>query len=376
MKVGLVVPGFSAGPDDWCIPVLVDVVRVLNRYVELHILALRYPHQAGRYRLHGAQVHALGGGTARDLRRAALLARGLAALAAEHRRGRFDVLHGLWADEPGSVAITAGRLLRAPSVVSVMGGELVALPDIGYGGRLARSSRALATLLGGATAVTAGSASGVEQVRRRLGPRKGASAVHLPWGIDGGLFSAAAAPRELAGDYRILHVGSLVPVKDQAMLLQAFRRVRCSEPAAHLHVAGDGPLRPALESQAAALGLAGSATFHGPIARHDLPAFFRAADVLAVSSRHEAQLVVALEAALCGLPIAGTAVGLVADFAPRAALAVPVGDDAGLAGALLRLREPAIRCRLASAARALVQEQYLAERTVERLLELYERIRT
>src|SRR6516164_10577049 len=101
MKVGLIVPGFSADAGDWCIPVLVDVVRALSNRAEVHVFALRYPHRHDRYRLHGAQVHALGGGVVRGPRRAGLLAAACASVIAEHRRSPFDALHGLWADEPG-----------------------------------------------------------------------------------------------------------------------------------------------------------------------------------------------------------------------------------------------------------------------------------
>ena len=55
----------------------------------------------------------------------------------------------------------------------------------------------------------------------------------------------------------------------------------------------------------------------------------REAHVSVISSRHEAGPVVALEAAAVGVPTVGTAVGHIAEWAPDAALAVPVGDDAG-----------------------------------------------
>jgi glycosyltransferase involved in cell wall biosynthesis len=55
------------------------------------------------------------------------------------------------------------------------------------------------------------------------------------------------------------------------------------------------------------------------------------ADVLLVTSRHEAGPLVVLEAAVAGVPTVGTAVGHVAEWAPEAAVAVPVGDAAGLA---------------------------------------------
>jgi glycosyltransferase involved in cell wall biosynthesis len=55
------------------------------------------------------------------------------------------------------------------------------------------------------------------------------------------------------------------------------------------------------------------------------------ADILLMSSRHEAGPLVVLEAAVVGVPTVGTNVGQVADWAPRAAVAVSVGDAETLA---------------------------------------------
>ena len=57
---------------------------------------------------------------------------------------RPDVIHGLWANLTGLAAAMAARRHRVPSVVSVCGGEFVAIPDIGYGGGLSRGSRWMA----------------------------------------------------------------------------------------------------------------------------------------------------------------------------------------------------------------------------------------
>ena len=373
MKVGLIVPGFSADATDWCIPVLVDVVRELSQRAEVHVFALRYPHRRERYCLHGAQVHALGGGVVRGPGRARLLAAAYASVMAEHRRSPFAVLHGLWADEPGFVAVTAAWLLRIPAIVSIMGGELLAMRDIGYGGHLAVSNRLLsAVALRGATYVTAASTQATEFAR----PARRLRMTRLVWGIDPCLFEPCGPARELAGDMRVLHVGSLVPIKDQATLLRAIARVREAEPGVHLHIVGDGPLRAQLADQAGELGLASAVTFHGHVDRRELAAYYRGADVVVASSRYEAQLVVALETALCGTPLVGTAVGLVADFAPEAALAVPVGDDGALAAAIHAAAQPETGQALALAALRLVGSEYLAVQTVERLMSLYRRAAT
>lgn len=70
-----------------------------------------------------------------------------------------------------------------------------------------------------------------------------------------------------------------------------------------------------------------------------------------VSSRHEAGPVAVLESAAVGVPTVGTAVGHVVEWAPEAALAVPVGDAQSLAAALRQmLTDEAFRLRLARAA--------------------------
>jgi glycosyltransferase involved in cell wall biosynthesis len=58
-----------------------------------------------------------------------------------------------------------------------------------------------------------------------------------------------------------------------------------------------------------------------------------------ISSRHETGPVAVLEAAVAGVPTVGTCVGHIAEWAPRAALSVPVGDWAALAGAIGRMLE-------------------------------------
>jgi len=60
---------------------------------------------------------------------------------------------------------------------------------------------------------------------------------------------------------------------------------------------------------------------------------------------------VLLEAAVAGVPTVGTAVGHLAEWSPSAALAVPIGDWAALAGAISRvLADEALRLQLAAAA--------------------------
>ncbi len=94
-------------------------------------------------------------------------------------------------------------------------------------------------------------------------------------------------------------------------------------------------------------------TFHGFLPSAALLPFYRRADLLVHSSRHEAGPLVLLEAAACGVPTVGTSVGHIRDLAPERALAVPVGDDAALAAGILDLLGDETRRRaMGQAARA------------------------
>ena len=82
----------------------------------------------------------------------------------------------------------------------------------------------------------------------------------------------------------------------------------------------------------------------------------------------------AMEAALVGVPTVGTAVGLLRDWAPDAAITVPIGDPPALAGAArVLLRDDPRRCSMARAAqgRAVAED---ADWSARRVLSLYEEI--
>lgn len=372
MRIMLITPGFSADQGDWGIPAVRNLAAELARRGEVRVLTLHYPYRQGSYDVAGARVHALGGANAPRLRRAQLLLRALGWTIAEHRRRPIDLLHGLWADEAGAVAMAAGRLLGVPAIVSLMGGELVALRDIGYGGGLSRLGRRLTpATLRRAACVTVGSGS----LQRLAEPYVATGRLaRLPLGVDTALFrpgppSAGAAPLA-AGAVRLLSVASLTPVKDHALLLRALATVSHHVPEVHLHLLGDGPLSSELGRQVEALGLAGQVTFHGAVPHHRLPDYYRTADLLVLSSRYESQGMVALEAGACGCPAVGTAVGVLPEL-PGAGV-VPVRDAAALAEAIVA----SLSDRDALAARArtsleAVRAEFQLERTVDELCTLY-----
>ena len=374
-RIGILTPGFSASEQDWCVPALLDLVRTLAREDDVRVFALRYPHSREPYTVCGARVLPFGAEQRRGLHRLPLYARALSALAEEARSRPFHVLHALWADEPGALAVLAARRMDTAAVVSILGGELADIPDIGYGGQRGLVDRRLtASALRLADRVTVGS----RWLKERQLPRRAALSWRvLPLGVDTARFAPGPvepSARRLPGQRKLLHVASLVPVKDQGTLLRAFALLLRRVPAAHLSIAGDGPLRGELQSLAAELGIAERVLFLGALPHEELPGLYRQADVFALSSRFESQAMVVLEAAASGCPTVGTAVGMVPELR-EGARSVPPADPEALASALADvLGDEEERRRMGAAALSIARERFSLEVTVAAFRALYDEV--
>jgi glycosyltransferase involved in cell wall biosynthesis len=347
MRLAIVVPGgVDRSGTHRIIPALLWLIERLATRHETHVFALAQEPLPGDWTLRGAAVHNLGLAARSRWPGEALFAAGRRLSHGLSAHGPFDVVHAFWANNPGFLATRAARALSIPTVVSLAGGELVALPDIGYGGQLHLKERLkTAWALRRAAHVTAASAPMLESARAH-----GVGAAFVPLGVPREAF-AEPLPRDASP--RLLLVGSLNRVKDVPTALKAFRRVVDARPAARLDVVGEDVLGGEAPREAFALGLSGNVTFHGFLPTDALLPFYRRADLLVHSSRHEAGPLVLLEAAACGVPTVGTAVGHLRDLAPTGALAVPIGDDAALAAGILDLLDNEPRRRaMGQAARA------------------------
>jgi glycosyltransferase involved in cell wall biosynthesis len=179
-----------------------------------------------------------------------------------------------------------------------------------------------------------------------------------------------ALGRSWEGERVVLSVGRLDAEKNPLLLADVIARLRARDPRWRLVVAGDGPLRAALEQRLRALGVEGSVQLLGEVANGpDLWSLYRASTVFLHVSLTEGLPQVLFEAQAAGLPIVATAVGGVpaALHEGRTGLLVPPGDAAACASALERLAaDGALRARLIDAGLRAVEQDTL-EAQLERL---------
>ncbi len=160
---------------------------------------------------------------------------------------------------------------------------------------------------------------------------------------------------QLPADGPILGVpGTLRPVKGHMFFFDAVAPLVDRYPALTLAITGHGAAsyEQALQARVQELGLAGRTRFLGSIA--DMPAFYRACDVVCVPSRAEPFGRTVIEAMAVGTPVVATAVGGIREIVrpEENGLLVPYGDHAALASALDRLLGDAdLRARLVETAR-------------------------
>lgn len=342
MKLALVVPGGVDRSGEYrVIPALLALIERLSVHHEVHVFALSQEPQPGAWDLLGARIHNIGRGATR--------VRAIRAILREHRSSPFCLVQAVFSGACGLVAVAAARMLGIPSVVHVAGGEPVRLRDIRFGGRSTWRGRLQErVVVAAASALTAASAPQLE-----LLARLGAAARRVPLGVDCVQTWPARAPTVRRTDQpaRLIHVASLNRVKDQPTLLRALAQLAQGPLAFQMDIVGEDTLGGAIQRLSGELGLADRVRFHGFMTQRQLLPLMQAAHMLVVSSRHEAGPVAVLEAAALGVPTVGTAVGHVAEWAPEAAVAVPVGDWQSLAAAMRQaLTDEELRLRLARAA--------------------------
>ncbi len=185
--------------------------------------------------------------------------------------------------------------------------------------------------------------------------------------------TAPALPRSES----VLRVGMIArmnnPVKNYPVLLDAAARLAAKYSNVEFLLAGDGPLRPELESMAKSLGIERQVRFLGD--RSDIPAVLASMDISVLTSHSESLSNAILESMAAGLPVVATRVGGNPDLVHEGetGFLIPPGDAASLAEAIERLlAAPELRREFGRKAKAFALENF----SLTRVRDQYERLYT
>ena len=174
--------------------------------------------------------------------------------------------------------------------------------------------------------------------------------------------------------FTFVYVGRLEPVKNHALLLNAFRAAISSMPNLRLWMVGDGSERKRLESLAAELGILGEVTFWGQ--QLDVAPFFSAADAFIMSSKSEGLPMSLLQGFSLGLPAIVTDVGGMAEVVrlAQAGFTVSPGNAAEMASAILSLASSnAERQQFSRNAEVAFHAHFTLQTMVDAYMELYQK---
>lgn len=136
----------------------------------------------------------------------------------------------------------------------------------------------------------------------------------IPNGVDGSRFGPDPADRQRIRrelglgpeEFIVLIVGRLIPEKRHELLLAALQPLAAHAPGVRLVIAGDGPLRHALERAVQSLGLQRCVTFLGT--RSDAERLYHGADAFALPSVREGSPAALVEAMASELPVLASAI--------------------------------------------------------------------
>jgi glycosyltransferase involved in cell wall biosynthesis len=289
-------------------------------------------------------------------------------LRAAARAGRpVHHVHAHFAHDPALIGLFTGRLTGLPFSVTAHARDLYQL-----------AVPALRARAGEAAALVVCCQANADYLRAVL-PTPSLPRVRvLRHGVDLQAFQPAGRPPRTTP--LIISVGRLVEKKGFDELLLACHGLRAAGEAFRCVVYGDGPLRGPLLVLRDRLGLADCVEFAGPRQQGERVSALQSADVFALTpfvtgdGDRDGVPNVLVEAMACGLPVVATSAGGITELVRHRGnglLAEPHDVGAVTHHLATLLRDPALRQRLAAAARRTVETDYDVHAAARELAALF-----
>jgi colanic acid/amylovoran biosynthesis glycosyltransferase len=272
-------------------------------------------------------------------------------------------LHAHFGTNPAAIALFAHTLGGPPYSFTVHGPDEFDCPQ----------AESLGDKIAGAAFVVAVSSFGRSQLYRWANHRDWGRIEVVHCGLDATFLGADPVPVPAAP--RLVCVGRLAEQKGQLILLQALAQLAGEGVAFEAVLAGDGPMRSAIESEIARLGLPGKVRITGWLSGADVRREIESARGLVLPSFAEGLPVVLMEALALGRPVVSTFVAGIPELVQDKVHGwlVPAGDVERLADAIRELltTPPERLAAMGKAGAARVAERHDAEREAGRLAELF-----
>lgn len=284
------------------------------------------------------------------------------------RSAGYDLVHAHQAMPDGVLAQRLAADLGVPLVITVHGADVY--QHLGMGEAVEHRTR---LVLGSADAVMANSSVVARLLRDVVAPEKLTVVLNGTTGL--------GTPVEPASDYLpgeplVLTVGQLIERKGTADLIAAVGNVRRAGRRVQLAIVGTGPLRHALEAQAAAEGVTDDVHFVGRMEHARVLALMARAQLFALPSWDEAFGLVYTEAMAQGTPVLAIQGGGPEDFVDHGVSGwlVPAHDPEAIAGVLAWvLDNPDGAAAVGAAGRATALDLSW-QRNARLTLDVYERV--
>ena len=171
----------------------------------------------------------------------------------------------------------------------------------------------------------------------------------------------------------VASIGRMYPLKRFDLLIHLAEKIKSTTTKVHFVLIGDGPEKPAMESQSQDLGLQDLVTFTGEVPL--VSRWMKGFDIFCFPSTDEGMPNVIMEAAAAGLPILAWRYPFIEELLVNGemALLVQPGDLEGMGKALRTLiHNPQLRQQLGGAAQSHVNNNFSVERYIQEMTAIYD----
>jgi glycosyltransferase involved in cell wall biosynthesis len=281
----ILTPGFPKNEaDSTCIPALQIFVKGLKEIcpgLDVVVLAFQYPFQEGTYKWHGAKVISIGGGNKGKIYRLLTWYRAWRVLRKLNSKYKLMGLLSFWMGECAFVADHFAKRHQLSHYCWLQGQD--AKSGNKYFNWIKPQANSLIALS--------------DFLATEFKTNYGIQPMYvIPSGIDTSLFGKAPVKR----DIDLLGAGSLIPLKQYHLFLEAVSYLKEFFPGIKAVICGNGPETQQLREMAASLHVEKNVTFTGELPHKDVLALMQRSKVFLHPSNYEGFSTVLSEALYAG----------------------------------------------------------------------------